>query len=553
MPGSAGDDTWCRAYDIEKAHPAMSTTSASTTGQTAHPRRVIDPARRDRYQGLVAGMAGALVMVAVFILLRGFTDSVSVIDTIADATLLAMPIRLFSFLLETFGTNAKTLFLAGLIALLVLIGGGLGQVYAAQTAGARRPIWPRAQTFAAGITVVLGLFLLIVGGSQTPDAVSGMNAVRALLVVALGAEAWAIVTALVLASLRARAVPDAATPDHTGGLDRRQLVSLATMGIATIGSLAVVGREVQRVATRKTVGTASQGKIPPAITPNDEFYVISKNFTDPTPDRGDDWSVEIGGLVERPGRISRAEIEQLAGPDFVSTLTCISNEVGGPLIGTAQWSGAPLSRVLGEFGISPNAVDLVAEGEDGYTDSIPIQKALAPETHLVWAMNGESLPRLHGTPIRLIVPGLYGIKNVKWLTKLTIAGDDYQGYWQERGWTDEGIIKTQSRFDVPERRDVLNAGRHEIGGVAFAGDRGIGMVEVSFDGGDTWQEATIVENPSPAGLSWVIWTTQWEAKPGRYELVVRATDGEGNLQTEERASPAPDGASGYHRIEVGVA
>jgi DMSO/TMAO reductase YedYZ molybdopterin-dependent catalytic subunit len=497
-------------------------------------------------------MAGGLAMVAVFILLRPFTASVSVIDTLADATLLAMPIGLFSWFLETFGTQAKTLFLVGLVALFALIGGGLGMRYAAQTAGARRPMWPRAQAYAFGIAIALGLFLLVVAGSQTPDAVRGQNALRALLAVLLGAEAWAAVTALLLTALRGREAA-LATETEAATLDRRRALSLAATGAVALGSLAVIGREVERVATRKTVGTASAGQIPPAITPNDEFYTISKNFLDPSPDRGDDWTVEIGGLVERPGSIRRSELAELRVEEFVSTLTCISNEIGGPLIGTARWTGVPLATVLERFGVRPNAVDLVAEGEDGYTDSIPIEKALAPETHLVWEMNGEPLPTSHGMPVRLIVPGLYGIKNVKWLTKLTVSGDDYEGYWQERGWTDEGVIKTQSRFDVPSRTDVLAAGRQEIGGIAFAGDRGIAKVEVSFDGGERWREATIAENPSDAGLSWVIWTYDWDAKPGSYDLVVRATDGEGTLQTEERASTLPDGASGYHRVRVGVA
>lgn len=537
----------------QKVNIAMSTTSAPATGTPAASGRAIDPARRDRYRGLVAGMVGALAMVAVFILLRPLTDSVSVLDTLADATLLAMPIGIFSFFLETFGAQAKTLFLVGLIAVLVLVGGGLGQLYAAQTAGARRPVWPRAQAFAIGILSVLGVFYLIVGGSQTPNAVSGANALRSLVAIALGAEAWAVVTALLLTTLRRRVASqrDEST-DDAAAVDRRQLLTLAGLGAVAIGAVAVVGRDVVRVAGRKTVGASSAGTISPAITPPDDFYVISKNFIDPSPDRGDAWSLEIAGLVDRPGRITRAELESMAGPDFVSTLTCISNEVGGPLIGTARWTGAPLSAVLRHVGVRPNAVDLIAEGEDGYTDSFPIERALSPEPHIVWAMNGEPLPRLHGVPVRLIVPGLYGIKNVKWLTKLTVSGDDYRGYWQDRGWTETAVIKTQSRFDVPRDRDVLPAGEHEIGGIAFAGDRGISAVEVSFDGGATWREATIAENPSPAGLSWVVWTMTWQAKPGGYELVVRATDGEGNLQTAEVASPLPDGASGYHRIDVGV-
>jgi DMSO/TMAO reductase YedYZ molybdopterin-dependent catalytic subunit len=528
----------------------MSTTSAPISGQPER-RSAIDLARRDRYRGLLAGALGALAMIAVFILLRPFTNDVSVIDTIADATLLAMPISLFSALLDALGAQAKTLFLVGLVALLVLIGAGIGMRYAARTAGARRPIWPKIQAWAAGITIVLALFMLVVAGSETPDVMSGWNAVRSVVAVALGAEAWAVVTALVLHLLRTRAV--AAAPAAGPAMDRRRALSLAAMGAVAVGAAAVVGREVQRVATRKVVGTESAGQLPPAITPNDDFYVVSKNFVDPSPDRGDDWSIEVGGLVDTPGTISRAEMEAIGAEEFVSTLTCISNEVGGNLISTARWTGVPLATVLKRFGVRPNAVDLVAEGEDGYTDSFPVERALSPEPHIVWEMNGEPLPRSHGTPVRLIVPGLYGIKNVKWLTKLTISGEDYEGFWQDRGWTDVGIVKTKSQIRVPRRGEVLATGRHEIGGIAFAGDRGISKVEVSDDNGETWREATIAENPSDAGLSWVIWTYDWNATPGEHTLVVRATDGEGNPQPKESAPTLPDGASGYHKVPVVVA
>jgi DMSO/TMAO reductase YedYZ molybdopterin-dependent catalytic subunit len=530
----------------------MSTTSAPIAGRPERRRHPIDPARRDRYRGLLAGALGALAMIAVFILLRPFTNNVSVIAAIADATLLAMPISLFAALLDTLGTQAKTLFLVGLVLLLVLIGAGLGMQYAAQTAGARRPIWPKAQAWAAGITAVLALFMLVVAGSQTPDVVSGFNAVRAVIAIALGAEAWAVVTALVVHLLRRRDLAVAA-PADLPTIDRRRALSLAAMGAVAVGAAAVIGREVQRVATRKVVGAQSAGQLPPAITPTDDFYVVSKNFLDPSPDRGDDWSLEVGGLVDKPGKITRAELEALAGPDFVSTLTCISNEVGGDLISTAKWTGAPLATVLNRFGVRSNAVDLVAEGEDGYTDSFPIARALSPEPHIVWKMNGEPLPRLHGTPVRLIVPGLYGIKNVKWLTKLTVSGSDYKGFWQDRGWTDKGVVKTQSQIDVPRRGEGLATGRHEVGGSAFAGDRGIAKVEVSFDDGKTWHEAEIAANPSDAGLSWVIWTYQWEATSGEHTLVVRATDGEGTVQTSDSAPTLPDGASGYHKVPVVVA
>lgn len=503
---------------------------------------------------MVAGALAAMAMLVVMVVLRSLTGIVSLIDSLADALLLVMPMGIFSLMLEIFGSQAKTLLLVGLIALLVLGGAFVGRAYARRTAGARRPMWTRA--IATGL-VIFGLsaaFMIFFVGNQTPDAISGRAFIQVMSVLAAASGVFAAVLGGALALLRQQdAAPGEAGTDRADELDRRRLVTRGGVLVAALGAVVVLGREVRRVAGRKTVGISDSGTISPAITPNDDFYTISKNFLDPDPDRGENWSVTIDGLVERPLTMTRADLEAMAEPEFVSTLTCISNPIGGPLIGTAAWVGAPLARVLERAGVGPGAVKVILEGEDGYTDSIPIERALAPEPAIVWTMNGEPLPTSHGTPVRLVVPGLYGIKNVKWLTKITVSNEDYEGYWQQRGWTDTAIIKTSSRIDVPGDRGVVAAGPNEIGGVAFAGDRGIQAVEVSTDGGETWTEATITENPSPAGLSWVIWRTEWVAETGTYDIVVRATDGMGEVQTDEPAPELPDGTSGWHSITVGVA
>jgi DMSO/TMAO reductase YedYZ molybdopterin-dependent catalytic subunit len=326
----------------------------------------------------------------------------------------------------------------------------------------------------------------------------------------------------------------------------------ALAGVSLVGAV-VLGREVLRVARRKTVAAGATGELPELITPVDDFYTVSKNFVDPDPNRGPDWSFEIDGVVTNPRRVTRQDLVALQAPDFVSTLTCISNPLAGPLIGTATWTGAPLHKVLELAGVGSGAVRLVMEGEDGYTDSILIERALSPEPMVVWGMNGSPLAKEHGMPVRVIVPGLYGIKNVKWLTKMTVTNKDYEGYWQQRGWTDEARIKTQSVISEPGQRGVIGAGPTEIRGTAFAGDRGISKVEVSDDDGETWREASIFENPSPGGLSWVFWSLPWVPAQGTYKLVVRATDGTGDVQTSDKADELPDGASGWHHVTVGVA
>ena len=496
-----------------------------------------------------------LAMLVVVVFTRQLSDASSLIDALADALLLFLPLSVFSLALDVFGTQAKTMLLAGLMLLLVAIGGLIGRAYARQTAGARRVMWTRAITIGTAIFGVFAIFMLWFVSDRSPDAIAGQRILPVLFFLALEAATFAVVLAVSLAALRQQDASPGVEPDahDADRLSRRRLTTRIVAAAAAAGGAVVLGRAVAQVANRPTVGVTAPGEISPAITSNEDFYVISKNFVDPDPDRGDDWSIMIDGLVNQELRLTRSDLQAMAAPAFVSTLTCISNPIGGPLIGTAKWEGAPLAAVLRRAGVGPGAVKVIMTGEDDYTDSIPIERALMPEPMLVWSMNGEPLPRLHGTPVRVIVPGLYGIKNIKWLTKITVTNDDYQGFWQQRSWTDEAIIKNSSRIDVPSNRDVLASGSVKIGGVAFAGDRGISMVEVSMDDGDTWVEAPIVENPSPAGLSWVVWAMDWVAKPGTYDFVVRATDGMGEVQTDEPAPELPDGASGWHRISVGVA
>jgi DMSO/TMAO reductase YedYZ molybdopterin-dependent catalytic subunit len=514
----------------------------------------ISATTRDRWRGVAAGTLAMLALLVVVVVLRQLTDTVSLLDAMADALLRYLPMSMFSLSLDLFGTQAKTLLLAGLMVSLLILGGVIGWRYARSTSGRHPALWVKATTWSLGIFGVAAIFMLSFVPSQTPGALSGTRMIPVLVQLGLATTAFGVVLAAALKLLR---LQDTVTASGSGsgadGISRRQLTARVALGAGALAAVGVLGSAVARVANRPTVGQTPKGEISPAITPNEDFYTISKNFVDPDPNRGDNWFVTVDGLVEREMEFTRTDLEALAAPAFVSTLTCISNPVGGPLIGTAEWVGAPLSTVLRQAGVKEGAVKVVLSAEDDYTDSITIERALQPEPMLVWQMNGVPLPRRHGTPVRLIVPGIYGMKNVKWLEKITVSNENYQGFWQQRGWTDPAIVKTSSRIDVPGDRDVLPVGRTIIGGVAFGGDRGISLVEVSKDGGDTWEEAQITANPSDGGLSWVIWELPWDAKTGSYEIVVRATDGLGDLQTPDQAPELPDGSSGWHRVRVGVA
>jgi DMSO/TMAO reductase YedYZ molybdopterin-dependent catalytic subunit len=278
------------------------------------------------------------------------------------------------------------------------------------------------------------------------------------------------------------------------------------------------------------------------VTPVPDFYEVSKNPFDPQVDAGR-WRLEVGGLVEKPLSLSYDEIRSLPSVEQYATLECIDNKVGGDLIGNALWRGVRLREIIDMAGLRQGVIDIVLRASDDYTDSIPLNRAMADGTILVYEMNGEPLTSSHGFPLRLIVPGIYGMKNVKWVKRIEARDIDFKGYWQARGWDDRAEYKTMSRIDAPDT-DVM--GTATIAGIAFAGDRGIKRVEVSTDGGKTWEDAQI--KPALSPYSWVLWHKEWTpASKGKHTLIVRATDGQGIAQTSEYSPAAPSGTSGHHR------
>jgi DMSO/TMAO reductase YedYZ molybdopterin-dependent catalytic subunit len=276
------------------------------------------------------------------------------------------------------------------------------------------------------------------------------------------------------------------------------------------------------------------------VTATSDFYEVSKNAYDPEVDARR-WRFKVAGLVENPLDLTLDEIEALPAVEQYATLECISNNVGGDLIGNALWRGVQLKDLIRKAGPKFGVVDVLLRAADGYTDSIPIDRAIADGTILAYQMNGAPLSPTHGFPLRLIVPGIYGMKNVKWITAVEPVNYDYKGYWQTRGWDDLAEYKTMSRIDVPSK---TIHGQTTIAGIAFAGDRGISKVEVSTDGGNTWKTAQL-KGPL-SSYSWVLWSYDWMPESaGSRAVIVRATDGAGVTQTSQHSPPIPDGASGY--------
>ena len=327
-------------------------------------------------------------------------------------------------------------------------------------------------------------------------------------------------------------------------MKRRELVLGGVAGALAVGSGGLV--EVLRrrsVFPYEGIEVRGVGVLP--ITPTEDFYVVTKNLIDPRVAR-DRWRLEVSGLVDRKVTLDFGDVAQLDSTRQETTLECISNGVGRGLMSNAVWTGVPLRTVLEAARPKPGASRVFLHAADGYTHSTTLEKALESTTMLAYQINGEPLPDRHGFPARLIVPGAYGEVSVKWIDRIELIDDDREGYYEKQGWKAQRV-HTMSRIDVPIE-DAVVRGDVELRGVAFAGDRGIAKVEVSTNGGDTWNEAKIGYRPSR--LTWALWSFQWRPQARAHELVVRATDGTGELQTSTKDDSVPDGATGYHRVRV---
>jgi DMSO/TMAO reductase YedYZ molybdopterin-dependent catalytic subunit len=331
---------------------------------------------------------------------------------------------------------------------------------------------------------------------------------------------------------------------------RRALLLGAVGAIAGIAANKI-WTGLYNIATFSYDGTQYRGEDVQFITPNERFYVVTKNIIDPqvNPEL---WRLEIAGLVERRHSYTYQELTALPAVNQETTLMCISNQVGGGLMSNALWKGVPLGNLLETAGLKTGTVKVVLRAVDGYDDTIPLAKAMEPTTLVAYAMNGAQLPFVHGYPVRLIVPGLFGEKSVKWVTRIELVAHDVKGFYEKQGWGPDFTIPTHSRFDGPDFGGPISLGASvALKGVAFAGSRGVSRVEVSLDGGNTWQQANL-DTPG-THLTWAMWNYDWRPeKQGEYKLVVRATDSDGALQIKEERWTAPHGATGYHTVTARV-
>jgi DMSO/TMAO reductase YedYZ molybdopterin-dependent catalytic subunit len=504
--------------------------------------------------GFAAGVLAAAVMLAAIVVLRLLSNVTSLPEVVAEGLLVLMPGALFSAVLDSLQHAAKPLFYLAIGIGTLLVGGLLGRWYANQ------PRWSQALRIVLGMWLVFGVGVYVILGAglfgQHLQAGALWHGASLLIVFAV----FGIALYHAYAALAHRAVPT--LPDTS----RRALLRNAAVGlVATVGA-GSVWRVLSQEGTPASAplvvsGAAAATAVPnaapfdlkgmsPEVTPTDDFYTISKNFIDPQVAVGG-WRLKIGGLVDRPLELTYDQLTALPVSEGYYTLMCISNEIGGDLWGNAYWRGVKLRYLLDQAGVHTDAYKAVFSAADDYKDSVKLERALHPDALLAWEMNGAPLKREHGFPARLLIPGIFGMKNVKWLNGITIVADDFRGFWQNQGWDDAAPYQTESRIDAPRGRPAVAPGPLAVGGVAYAGDRGIQSVEVSTDGGRTWQAAQVKPGLSP--YAWQLWRVDLQVDQSVRNVRVRATDGQGRPQTREENAPFPSGATGYHNITIAVA
>ncbi len=519
---------------------------------------------------------------AVSLLLRIYFAVPLAAESAGDLFTRILPVSVFSQLMNLFGHNAKHDLLVGMLLLIALLTAAVSLL----VWEVRRRIAIRADRLPPMLRALAGdatpwylqavpLAVLLAGanyaavgpylGSQIPAGTSPLLVLGIVLAEALPAVITAVIFA-VLVQVFGKGAPTRSTPTQAS---RRRLV---VQGIGIVGALAfggIIWEVLQRGLLRpgpslrpNTIPDQIPPPTPeytdfvpvpqqtPEITSADTFYYVSKNLTSDPDVQVENWQLTISGRVQHPYALSYAELQRLPAVERFQTLACISNEVGGPYISTGKFRGARLADILNAAGLQPDSRELIFRSADGYSDSLHLAQALSPETLVVYALNDAPLARAHGFPARLLIPGLYGMKNGKWLTSLEVGIGGYQGYWEQRGWTHEAVIKTMSRIDTPLDGDRLTTRPTIIAGIAFAGDRGISRVDVTVDGGATWQTAQM-RRPLNA-LTWTLWQYPWTPTPGDHVIGVRAIDGQGHVQTQKTDAPLPSGASGYHAILVTV-
>lgn len=510
--------------------------------------------------GALSGvLAGFAALAVAELMAAGVRPQASPVVVVGGASIDQTPAAVKDWAIRNFGTNDKLVLQLGILVVLALLALGLGAL------AVRRRVLGAAGVLLFG---VIGATAAV----TRPDFRGFTDTLPSLT----GAVAGALL--LYFLAGRLTAPVRRATDAESGTWDRRGFVIAATSAAAASAVVGGIGRTLSgsragdAVASRKQVVLPRPGSpaqpvpartalrvdgVSPFVTPNKNFYRVDTALVVPKVD-ATAWKLRIHGKgVTRPATFTFDDLLRRRLIERDITLTCVSNEVGGPYVGNARWTGVRLADLLAECGVkAPSrggpADQLVARSVDGMTIGTPVEDIMdGRDAMLAVGMNGEPLPFEHGFPVRMLVPGLYGyVSACKWIQDIELTTfDSYDPYWVKRGWARKAPIKTQSRIDTPKPFARPESGTVMVAGVAWAQHRGIGKVEIRVDDGP-WQEARLAAEDTRD--TWRQWSFPWQATKGSHTLTVRATDRTGSVQTEKRARTIPDGASGWHSVVVTV-
>ncbi len=508
--------------------------------------------RRQRVgAGLLAGAVAGLVMTLVMLLLAWLGGIGTPLVLLGDRLSVFIPPGPFLSVMGKVGgyTHLKELGVGSTIAGQIFVGSLGGLFYALVIARREKPFLSLGIYFLLPFAACLALLWPQLGTNYT-----GFPIGPAMIITGLGlALTFLAFERTLVLGFRFLTRASTSTPnelEYSPAIGRRALV-LGGLGLIAAGGGAAVLRRLYQLASFSYDGTQYKGADVQGITPNDKFYCVTKNVVDPTVDAAR-WRLEVTGLVKTRQTYEIDRLKALPAVSQETTLMCISNGLGAGLMSNAVWRGVPLATLLHAAGPLPAAAKVVLHGVDNYTDTFPLTKAMDPTTLVAFEMNGERLPDRHGFPARVVVPGYFGEKNVKWLTRIEVAGADAEGFYEKQGWGPNFLVPTRARIDSPNEWASLGLAPVPMKGVAFAGDRGVSLVEVTTDGGQNWHEARI-DYPGTK-LTWVLWSYDWQPPgAGEYHLSVRATDSAGVLQREEKERGQFSGTSGFHEVTVYLA
>ncbi len=473
-----------------------------------------------RQRPLIVGLSAGTLALGADYLAHAFFAIPLLPEQAGYIMLKLLPLSTFENLLKTLGVLARPLLLVGATVVIIAVYGVAAMLIARLSPPGYVPIL-------TALAALIGAIIATVAFSPSDSAIG------------------AVVEVVLLAGmipLVDRVLQGLATPAPANE-DRRILLRNIFYGAVGIAVLGIGYANFRRFATALAMKEGSRAQS--EVTAVSDFYVVSKNIAGDPVVNASTWRLNL------PGRsLTYEELLALPSQQLELTLECISNEIGGTLISNGIWKGPKVSDVLALAPPPSNATWMLMESTDGYTESFQLRD-LTPDHLLVTHLNGSPLTSMHGFPARFIFPGRYGMKQPKWVTRIGFSASDKPGYWENNGWDERAIVKTMSRIDQPTDGAALAAGSVQFAGIAFAGARRISGVELSWDGGRSWQPAELQAEFSP--YAWRFWQLNTSIAAGHYNVKVRARDGEGTLQSSKSAPTLPNGADGYHTITLDLA